>query len=66
MIFSREKMDAPVFEGRIDAAKCEMIFKQILPLSEDQEFLLCGPAPMIFSVRAWLLEQNVTGEKNSF
>lgn len=66
MIFSREKMDAPVFEGRIDAAKCEMIFKQILPLSEDQEFLLCGPAPMIFTVRSWLLEQHVTEKKIHF
>jgi ring-1,2-phenylacetyl-CoA epoxidase subunit PaaE len=66
MIFSREKMDAPVFEGRIDAAKCEMIFKQILPLSADQEFLLCGPAPMIFSVRSWLLEQNIAEKKIHF
>jgi ring-1,2-phenylacetyl-CoA epoxidase subunit PaaE len=62
-IFSREKMDAPIFEGRIDAAKCEMIFNQILPMSAGQEYLLCGPAPMIFGVRAWLLEQNVSGKK---
>ena len=61
-VFSREKMDAPVFEGRIDAAKCEMIFKNIIPLSSDQEYLLCGPAPMIFAVRDWLLERK-TGEK---
>ena len=66
MVFSREKMDAPVFEGRIDASKCEMIFKQILPLSEDQEYLLCGPAPMIFSVRSWLLEQKIKEKKIHF
>ena len=66
MIFSREKMDAAVFEGRIDAAKCEMIFKQILPLSKDQEYLLCGPAPMIFSVRSWLMEQTVAEKKIHF
>jgi len=65
-IFSREKMDAPVFEGRIDAAKCEMIFKQILPLADDQEYLLCGPAPMIFSVRSWLTQQNVEEKKIHF
>jgi ring-1,2-phenylacetyl-CoA epoxidase subunit PaaE len=56
-------MDAPVFEGRIDAAKCEMIFKQIVPLAPDQEYLLCGPAPMIFSVRSWLLDQKVNEKK---
>jgi ring-1,2-phenylacetyl-CoA epoxidase subunit PaaE len=66
MIFSREKMDAPVFEGRIDSSKCEMIFKQILPLAADQEYLLCGPAPMIFSVRSWLIEHKVEEKKIHF
>ncbi len=65
-VFSREKMDAPIFEGRIDAAKCEIIFKQIVPLAADQEFLLCGPAPMIFAVRSWLLEQKVNEKKIHF
>jgi ring-1,2-phenylacetyl-CoA epoxidase subunit PaaE len=65
-IFSREKMDAPIFEGRIDAAKCEMIFKQIIPLAFDQEFLLCGPAPMIFSVRDWLRDQDIEERKIHF
>jgi ring-1,2-phenylacetyl-CoA epoxidase subunit PaaE len=62
-IFSQEKMDAPIFEGRIDAAKCEMIFKQIVPLAGDQEYLLCGPSGMIFSVREWLRRQNVPEKK---
>ncbi len=65
-IFSREKMDAPIFEGRIDIAKCEMIFKQIIPLAADQEYLLCGPAPMIFSVRDWLLNQKINEKKIHF
>jgi ring-1,2-phenylacetyl-CoA epoxidase subunit PaaE len=65
-IFSREKMDAPIFEGRINAAKIEMIFKQIVPLAADQEFLLCGPAPMIFSVRDWLREQHIEERKIHF
>jgi ring-1,2-phenylacetyl-CoA epoxidase subunit PaaE len=58
-VFSREKMDAPVFEGRIDAKKCEMIFGHIIPLETGQEYLLCGPAEMIFSVRDWLLVKKV-------
>ncbi|HEV3224301.1 MAG TPA: 2Fe-2S iron-sulfur cluster-binding protein [Puia sp.] len=65
-IFSREKMDAPIFEGRIDTAKCEMIFKQVIPLAPDQEYLLCGPAPMIFSVRDWLLNKKVNEKKIHF
>ena len=65
-IFSREKMDAPVFEGRIDGGKCEIIFKNIIPLAADQEYLLCGPAPMIFEVRSWLLEKKVAEKKIHF
>jgi ring-1,2-phenylacetyl-CoA epoxidase subunit PaaE len=62
-IFSREKMDAPVFEGRINAAKCELIFSQFLPLAADQEYLICGPAQMIFSIRDWLHSKNVTDKR---
>jgi ring-1,2-phenylacetyl-CoA epoxidase subunit PaaE len=62
-VFSREKMDAPVFEGRIDAAKAEMIFNLIVPFATDQEYLLCGPADMIFGIRSWLLDQKTDEKK---
>ena len=65
-IFSWEKMDAPVFERRIDAAKCELIFNNIIPLVKDQEYLLCGPAPMIFAVRDWLLAKKIEEKKIDF
>jgi ring-1,2-phenylacetyl-CoA epoxidase subunit PaaE len=62
-IFSQEKMDAPIFEGRIDQSRCEMIFTRIIPLAADQEYLLCGPAPMIFTVRDWLHAKNIPDNK---
>jgi ring-1,2-phenylacetyl-CoA epoxidase subunit PaaE len=62
-IFSREKMDAAIFEGRIDTEKCATIFKNIIPLNQEQIFLLCGPSPMIFNIRHWLLEHHIE-EKN--
>jgi ring-1,2-phenylacetyl-CoA epoxidase subunit PaaE len=58
-IFSRERTEAPVNEGRIDAAKCEQLFSHLIPLTPDAIFLLCGPAPMIFTVRDWLLQRGV-------
>lgn len=58
-IFSREKMETSVNEGRVDEAKCEIIFKHLVPFSKDQEFLLCGPAPMIYTVRNWLLSKHI-------
>lgn len=65
-IFSREKMDAAVFEGHIDKSKCETFFKQVIPLTPNQEYLLCGPSPMIFSIREWLMEQKVQEKKIHF
>jgi ring-1,2-phenylacetyl-CoA epoxidase subunit PaaE len=62
-IFSREKADASVYEGRIDAAKCELIFQYLVPLNTDAEYLLCGPSPMIFGVRDWLLQQKIATSK---
>ena len=62
-VFSREKMEAPVFEGRIDAAKCELIFKDLVPYSHDQEYLLCGPSAMIFAVRDWLIGRQTADKK---
>lgn len=62
-IFSREKSDAPIHEGRIDPAKCELIFKYLVPLASNEEFLLCGPSPMIFGVRDWLLQQGIDARK---
>ncbi len=57
-ILSREQTEAPVNEGRINAAKCEQVFKYITPLTADA-FFLCGPEEMIFSVRNWLLSKDV-------
>jgi len=65
-VFSREKMDAPLFEGRIDASKAELIFKNIIPLAPDQEYLLCGPSDMIFAIRDWLRGQGINEKKIHF
>jgi ring-1,2-phenylacetyl-CoA epoxidase subunit PaaE len=63
MLFSQEKMDAAVFEGRISEEKCEMIFKSILPLDDDQEYLLCGPVEMIFSIKNWLENHRINEKR---
>ncbi len=65
-VFSRENMDAPIFEGRIDAAKAELIFKNLIPFAPEQEYLLCGPSAMIFSLRDWLRQQKVSEKKIHF
>ncbi len=64
-ILSREQTEAPVNEGRINANKCEQIFKYITSLNADA-FFICGPEEMIFTVRNWLVSKGVEQKKIHF
>jgi ring-1,2-phenylacetyl-CoA epoxidase subunit PaaE len=64
-ILSREQTEAPINEGRIDANKCEQIFKHITSIYADAYFI-CGPEKMIFTVRNWLVSKNVEQKKIHF
>jgi ring-1,2-phenylacetyl-CoA epoxidase subunit PaaE len=57
-ILSREKTEAPLNEGRINAEKCSQ-FTRVFTLHETDEFFLCGPEEMIFSVRSFLEAQGI-------
>lgn len=59
---SREMTDAVINHGRIDAAKCEALFNKAIPLNSD-EFFICGPEQMIFTVKDFLQKKGVTEEK---
>lgn len=56
-IFSREQTGSSIYEGRIDAAKSELIFTKLIKLAAVDDCFICGPAEMIETVRGWL-EQN--------
>lgn len=58
-ILSREKMDTPINEGRIDAEKCELLFTKLINIKTTNEFFLCGPEQMIFCVKDILAENDV-------
>lgn len=64
-ILSREHTEAPLNEGRINAEKCEQIFKHVVSLDAD-EFFICGPEEMIFSIKEWLESKNVDSKKIHF
>ena len=64
-ILSREHTDSPLNEGRINAAKCEQIFKHIVSINAD-EFFICGPEEMIFSIKEWLQLKSVDEKKIRF
>jgi ring-1,2-phenylacetyl-CoA epoxidase subunit PaaE len=64
-ILSREKTDADINSGRIDRYKCDSLFDSILSISAD-EFFICGPEQMIFSVKNFLEERYVDPERIHF
>jgi ring-1,2-phenylacetyl-CoA epoxidase subunit PaaE len=56
-ILSREKTETPLNEGKIDEAKCELIFTKLINIKTVDEFFICGPEQMIFCLKD-LLEHN--------
>lgn len=63
---SREMLDAPLMNGRIDKEKCGAIFTRLLDVQDIDECFSCGPEPMIFAVRDSLLEQGFDEKKIHF
>jgi ring-1,2-phenylacetyl-CoA epoxidase subunit PaaE len=64
-VLSREMTDAAVNHGRIDAAKCALLFQKVVDIHAD-EFFICGPEEMIFTVKGFLQEQGVEEKKIHF
>ena len=52
-ILSRERMEAEISYGRINAAKCDQLTR-LIDLNTFDEFFICGPEEMIFCVRDFL------------
>jgi ring-1,2-phenylacetyl-CoA epoxidase subunit PaaE len=62
-ILSREKTDADINYGRIDAAKCEQIFAKLLDINSVDEFFLCGPQEMSACVHYALVQRGIDSTK---
>lgn len=62
-ILSREKTDAGINYGRIDAAKCEQIFTKLLDIHSIDAFFLCGPEPMSLGVKKELQARGIEENK---
>jgi ring-1,2-phenylacetyl-CoA epoxidase subunit PaaE len=65
-ILSREQMDIPLYQGRIDALKCGELCSRLIDARSMDEIFLCGPEQMIFSVREWLEAHGVERRRVHF
>ena len=65
-VLSREMTDAEINYGRIDASKCKLLFdKKVADIHAD-EFFICGPEEMIFTIKDFLQQQGVDEKKIHF
>ena len=64
-ILSRERTEATINYGRIDAEKCRQLSK-LIDLTPVDEFFICGPEKMIFAVKEFLESKGVVSNKIHF
>jgi ring-1,2-phenylacetyl-CoA epoxidase subunit PaaE len=62
-VLSREKSDAAINYGRIDREKCTLLFGKLINMAGCDDFFICGPEEMIFTVRDFLQEAGVAPKK---
>lgn len=55
-VLSREYMDVPLFNGRINAEKCAAFCDTLIDVKHMDEAFICGPEEMILSVRQQLVD----------
>ncbi len=65
-LLSREVTDNNVNFGRIDEKKCQALCNTLIDLDVYDEFFLCGPEEMIYSVKRFLESKNITSGKIHF
>ena len=65
-IYTRQKLNNPILEGRIDKSKATELIKADLSCLNADAFYLCGPEEMIFNVKSALEEFGVLNSKIKF
>jgi ring-1,2-phenylacetyl-CoA epoxidase subunit PaaE len=58
-VLSRERQEAELLNGRIDAGKLKVLFDTVVPPETVDEWFLCGPLEMIETVRSTLTDRGV-------
>ncbi len=65
-LLSRERLEEPILNGRIDEDKCRTLFDGLIDVHSGDEFFICGPESMIFAVSDTLKAVGVAEEKIHF
>lgn len=63
---TREQRSVPLFNGRIDEGKLDVIFRSFVQLEAVSHFFVCGPNEMIFMLRDYLQDKGVDSSRIHF
>lgn len=63
---TQEERSTPLFNGRLDVEKLDIISQRMLALETIDNYFICGPEAMIFMLRDYLLSKNVDAKKIHF
>lgn len=58
--------DIPLFEGRVDEAKCAALFESWIDLSNVTTAFICGPEPMMLGIKRALKDHGLTDDQIKF
>ena len=62
-VLSRQALEVPLLEGRIDGDKVRQIIDALLPVASMDEVFICGPEAMIESTEQALLDAGVRADR---
>ena len=65
-LLSDEKLEAPLFNGRMDKEKCKLLYKLIVDPNKMDDIYICGPKPMMDAIIASLEDEKVDMKKVHF
>lgn len=66
-LLSRESVDVPILNGRINKEKCEEFFdRKLIDHSKMDDVFICGPEDMIHGVKACLEARNINAKNIHF
>ena len=65
-VLSREQRQAPIYSGRLDAEKLDMIFEHLIDVPSVDEWFLCGPFDLVQLIRDELSSRDVPADKVRF
>lgn len=65
-LLTKQNRSTPLFNGRLDEEKLDIIFKVLCDTEQIDHYFLCGPESMIFMTRDFLESKGVPKEKIHF